>query len=112
MEIPDYLSCLLRNLYVGQESTVRTRHGTMDWFQIGKGGLALHLLKNFPPFVLIHTAHGFSLINVEEMDVFMEFSWFSSDLMDVGNLISASSAFSKLSLNIWNQHLGSPTIEA
>ena len=37
MEIPDYLTCLLRNLYAGQEATVRTRHGTTDWFQIGKG---------------------------------------------------------------------------
>ena len=35
--IPDYLTCLLRNLYAGQEATVRTRHGTMDWFQVGKG---------------------------------------------------------------------------
>ena len=37
MGIPDYLTCLLRNLYAGQEATVRTRHGTTDWFQIGKG---------------------------------------------------------------------------
>ena len=37
MEIPDHLACLLRNLYTGQEATVRTRHGTTDWFQIGKG---------------------------------------------------------------------------
>ena len=36
MAIPDYLTCLLRNLYAGQEATVRTEHGTMDWFQIGK----------------------------------------------------------------------------
>ena len=35
MEIPDYLTCLLRNLYAGQEATVRTGHGTTDWFQIG-----------------------------------------------------------------------------
>ena len=35
--IPDHLTCLLRNLYAGQEATVRTRHGTTDWFQIGKG---------------------------------------------------------------------------
>ena len=35
--IPDYLICLLRNLYAGQEATVRTGHGTADWFQIGKG---------------------------------------------------------------------------
>ena len=37
MGIPDHLTCLLRNLYVGQKATVRTRHGTTDWFQIGKG---------------------------------------------------------------------------
>ena len=36
-EIPDHLTCLLENLYAGQEATVRTRHGTTDWFQIGKG---------------------------------------------------------------------------
>ena len=37
MEIPDHLTCLLRNLYAGQKATVRTGHGTTDWFQIGKG---------------------------------------------------------------------------
>ena len=37
MGIPDHLTCLLRNLYAGQEATVRTVHGTTDWFQIGKG---------------------------------------------------------------------------
>ena len=37
MEIPNHLACLLRNLYAGQEATVRTGHGTTDWFQIGKG---------------------------------------------------------------------------
>ena len=37
MGIPDYLICLLRNLYAGQEATVRTEHGTTDWFQMGKG---------------------------------------------------------------------------
>ena len=37
MEIPDHLTCLLRNLYAGQEATVRTGHGTTDWFQIGEG---------------------------------------------------------------------------
>ena len=36
--LPDYLTCLLRNLYAGQEATVRTGHGRRDWFQIGKGG--------------------------------------------------------------------------
>ena len=37
MGIPDHLTCVLRNLYAGQEATVRTGHGTTDWFQIGKG---------------------------------------------------------------------------
>ena len=37
MRIPDHLTCLLRNLYAGQEATVRTGHATTDWFQIGKG---------------------------------------------------------------------------
>ena len=37
MEIPDHLTCLLRNLYAGQEATVRTGHGTTDWLQMGKG---------------------------------------------------------------------------
>ena len=37
MGIPDHMTCLLKNLYVGQEATVRTGHGTTDWFQIGKG---------------------------------------------------------------------------
>ena len=41
MGMPDHLICLLRNLYAGQEATVRTGHGTTDWFQIGKGG-AVH----------------------------------------------------------------------
>ena len=37
MEIPDHLTCLLKNLYAGQEATVKTGHGIIDWFQIGKG---------------------------------------------------------------------------
>ena len=37
LELPDHLTCLLRNLYAGKEATVRTGHGTTDWFQIGKG---------------------------------------------------------------------------
>ena len=42
MGIPDHLTCLLRNLYAGQEATVRTGHGTTDWFQIGKGVCISH----------------------------------------------------------------------
>ena len=42
MGIPDHLTCLLRNLYAGQEATIRTGHGTTDWFQIGKGVKAVY----------------------------------------------------------------------
>ena len=45
MGIPDNLTCLLRNLYVGQEATVRTGHGTTDWFQVGKGVLQSCILS-------------------------------------------------------------------
>ena len=60
-----------------------------------------HLCKNFPQFVVIHTVKGFSLVNEAEVDVFLEFSCFSCDPVDIGSLISASSAFSNSSLNIW-----------
>ena len=58
------------------------------------------LLKNFPQFVAIHTVKGFGIVNKAEVDVFLELSCFFDDPMDVGNLISGSSAFSKFSLNI------------
>ena len=46
MGIPDHLICLLRNLYAGQEATVRTGHGTTDWFQVGKGCILPSCLFN------------------------------------------------------------------
>ena len=46
MGIPDHLTCLLRNLYAGQEATVRTGHGTTDWLQIGKGCILSPCLVN------------------------------------------------------------------
>ena len=52
-----------------------------------------HLLKNFTQFVVIHTVKVFSLVNEEEVDVFLEFPCFFYDPVDVGNLISDSSAF-------------------
>ena len=60
-----------------------------------------HLLKNFPQFIVIHTDKGFGIVNKAEIDVFLELSCFFDDPVDVGNLISGSSAFSKTSLNIW-----------
>ena len=59
-----------------------------------------HLLKNFPQFIVIHTVKGFGIVNKAEIDVFLELSCFFLDPVDVGNLISGSSAFSKTSLNI------------
>ena len=59
-----------------------------------------HLFQNFPQFVVIYTVKGFGVIN-KAVDVFLEFSCFFSDLVDIGNLIYGSSAFSKSSLNIW-----------
>ena len=60
-----------------------------------------HLFQNFPQFIVIHTVKGFDIVNKPEVDVFLELSCFFDDLMDIGNLISGSSAFSKPSLNIW-----------
>ena len=57
-----------------------------------------HLFKSVPEFVVIHTVKGFPIVNKAEVDVFLEFSCFFGDPTDVGNLISASSAFSKSSL--------------
>ena len=60
-----------------------------------------HLFQNVPQFIVIHTVKGFVIVNKAEVDVFLELLWFFDDPMDVGNLISGSSAFSKSSLNIW-----------
>ena len=58
-----------------------------------------HLFKNFPVYCDLHK--GFSIVNTAEVDVFLELSCFFHDPVDVGNLISGSSAFSKSSLKIW-----------
>ena len=60
-----------------------------------------HLLKNFPQFIVIHTVEGFGIVNKAQIEVFLELSCFFDDPVDVGNLISGSSVFSKTSLNIW-----------
>ena len=79
--------CFLTCIQISQEV------GKVIWYS--------HLLKNFPQFVVIHIVRSFSIVNEAEVDVFLEFSCFFYDPMDVGNLISDSSAFSKSSLNIW-----------
>ena len=81
--------CFLTCIQVSQTA------GEVVWYS--------HLLKNFPQFTVIHTVtvKGFSIFSEAEVDVFLEFSCFFYDPMDVGNWISGSSAFSKFSLNIW-----------
>ena len=59
------------------------------------------LFKNFPQFVLVHRVKGFIIVSEAELDVFLEFSCFFYDPVDVDNLISGSSVFSKCSLDIW-----------
>ena len=60
----------------------------------------LHLLKNFPQFFVIYTVKVFGIVSKAEIDVFLELSSFFGDPMDVGNLISGSSACSKSSLKL------------
>ena len=60
-----------------------------------------HLFENFPQFVVVHTVKGFGIVNKAKIDVFLDLSCFFDDPVDVGNLISGSSAFSKSNLNIW-----------
>ena len=59
------------------------------------------LFQNFPQFVVVHTVKVFGIVNKAEVDVFLELFCFFYDPVDIGNLISGSSAFSKSSLNIW-----------
>ena len=79
--------CFLTCIQISQEA------GQVVWYS--------HLFQNFPQFIVIHTVKGFGMVNKVEIDVFLELSCFFDDPADVGNLISASSAFSKTSLNIW-----------
>ena len=60
-----------------------------------------HLVKSFPQFVVIHTDKGFSIVIETEIDIFLEFPCFLYDPVNVENLISGFSAFSKPSLDIW-----------
>ena len=59
-----------------------------------------HLFQNCPQFIVIHTVKSFGVVNKAEIDIFLELSCFFDDPADVGNLISGSSAFSTISLNI------------
>ena len=60
-----------------------------------------HLFQNFPQFIVIHTVKGFGLVNKAEIELWNSLAFSMVQQIDVGNLISGSSAFSKASLNIW-----------
>ena len=79
--------CFLTCIQVSQEA------GQVVWYS--------HFFQNFPQVIVIYTVKGFGIVNKAEIDVFLELSCFFKDLVDVGILISGSSAFSKTSLNIW-----------
>ena len=61
-----------------------------------------HLFQNSPQFIVIHTVKGIGIVNKAEVGAFLELSCFFDGPVDVSNLISSSSVFSKTSLNIWN----------
>ena len=89
--------CFLTCTQISQEA------GQVVWY--------VHLLNNFQQFSVIHTVKGFGIVNKAEVDVFLELSCFFDDPMDVGNLISGSSAFSKASLNIHGSHTAEAWLE-
>ena len=90
--------CFLTCIQVSQEA------GQVVWYS--------YLFQKFPQFIVIHTVKGFGIVNKAEVDVFLEVSCFSDDPIDVGNLISGPSAFSKTSLNIWLEQYTSRIAEA
>ena len=79
--------CFLNCIQITQKA------GKVVWYS--------HLFKSFPHFVVIHTVKGFNIVNEAEVDVFLEFSCFFLDPVDVGNLTSGFSTLSKCSLYIW-----------
>ena len=79
--------CFLTCIQISQEA------GQVVWYS--------HLFQNFPQIIVIYTVKGFVIVNKAEVDTYLELSWFFNGLVDVGNLISRSSAFSKTSLYIW-----------
>ena len=79
--------CFLTCISVSQEA------GQVVWYA--------HIFQNFPQFIVIHTVKGFGIVNKAEKNVFMKLSCFFDDPVDIGYLISGSSALSKTSLNIW-----------
>ena len=84
--MPSSNCCFLTRTQISQEA--------------GKVVCCSHLFKNFPQFLVIHTVKGFGIVNKAEADIFLELFCFSYDPVDISNLISDSSAFSKSIFNI------------
>ena len=82
----NFSCCFLTCIQISQEA------GQVVWYS--------HIFQNFPQFIVIYTVKGFGIVNQVEIDVFMELSCFFDDPVDIVNLTSSSSAFSKTSLNI------------
>ena len=79
--------CFLTCIQISQEA------GQVVWYSC--------LFQNFPLFIVVHIVKGFGIVSKAEIDVFLELSCFFDDPADIGNSISGSSVFSKVSLNIW-----------
>ena len=86
--------CFLNCRQISQEA------GKVVWYSKLLKNFFFFLLKNLSQFVVIYTVKGFGVVNIAKVDVYLELSCFFYDLTDVGNLISASSAFSKSNLSI------------
>ena len=83
-----YNCCFLTCIHIFQDAS------QMIWYS--------HLFQNVPQFFVFHRVKGFGIVNKAKVEVFLELSCFFDDPVDVGNLISGSSAFSTSSCNIWN----------
>ena len=90
------VGCFMSSSHCGFLTCIQVSQGAgqVVWYS--------HLFQNFPQLVVIHTVSGFSIVNEAVVDVFLELPCIFYDPVDVSNLISGSSAFSKSSLYIWN----------
>ena len=81
MEMPDHLTCLLRNLYAGQEATVRTVYGTIDWFQIGKGECQGCILS--PCLFNLYTEYIMRNTELDEAQAGIKLAWRNINTSDM-----------------------------
>ena len=104
MGIPDHLTCLLRNLYVGQEATVRAGHGTTDWFQIGKGVCQGCILS---PCLFNWDSWGGKESDMPERLNWTELNWIClyANIFDISNLLQVYDFISFLSILSGNRKI-------